>query len=65
MIWNTSLFYDLGAVIGIEARALWLAGAREMGGRPFIGLDAWSVPVRFSSFVCAVFSRIVSILGPA
>jgi beta-D-xylosidase 4 len=45
MTWNTSLFYQLGAVIGIETRALWLAGAVEASagsGRPHIGLDAWS-----------------------
>ncbi len=26
MTFNKSLFYDLGAVIGVETRALWLAG---------------------------------------
>jgi len=42
MTWNRSLFYDLGAVIGVEARALWLAGAVENSHGPHIGLDAWS-----------------------
>ena len=42
---NRSLFFDLGAVIATETRALWLAGAVEASdwsGRPHIGLDAWS-----------------------
>jgi xylan 1,4-beta-xylosidase len=43
--WNTSLFYDLGNIIGTETRALWLIGATEFsqgdGDRVF-GLDCWS-----------------------
>ncbi len=45
MSFNKSLFYDLGAVIGIETRALWIAGAVEAStwsGRPHVGLDVWS-----------------------
>lgn len=45
MTFNKSLVYDLGAIIGVETRALWLAGAVEAStwsGRPHIGLDAWS-----------------------
>lgn len=49
MTWNRSLMYDLGRLIGKEARALWLAGALEESGSastpvhaPHIGLDAWS-----------------------
>ena len=42
--WNDSLAHDLGAVVGVEARALWLGGATEYNGSPppRIGLDAWS-----------------------
>lgn len=41
---NDSLAFDLGAIIGVEARALWLGGATEYNGSPppKIGLDAWS-----------------------
>lgn len=47
MSWNRSLMYDLGRLIGQEARALWLAGATEESGPkngapPHMGLDAWS-----------------------
>ena len=43
--WNRSLFFELGAIIATETRALWLAGAVEesdWSGRPHIGLDTWS-----------------------
>jgi hypothetical protein len=43
--WNKSSFLTLGSIIGVETRALWLAGAVEessWSGRPHIGLDAWS-----------------------
>lgn len=42
---NTSLFRDLGSIIGQELRALWLLGAEEYSswsGRPHAGLDCWS-----------------------
>eukprot|EP00051_Salpingoeca_urceolata_P028265 m.485929 g.485929 ORF g.485929 m.485929 type:complete len:823 (-) comp24071_c0_seq1:75-2543(-) len=42
---NTSLFYELGSVIGRELRALWISGATEYSswsGRPHAGLDCWS-----------------------
>jgi beta-glucosidase-like glycosyl hydrolase len=47
---NDSLAYDLGAVIGLEARALWLGGATEYNGNPSpkIGLDAWSPNVNIA-----------------
>ena len=40
--WNKSAARELGFTIGIEARALWLAGAVEQGPRNHIGLDHWS-----------------------
>ena len=43
--WNSTLWREIGAIIGIEARALWLQGATEASswsGRPHIGLDCWS-----------------------
>lgn len=43
--WNRTLTREMGRVIGTEARALWLAGAREAStwsGRALIGLDCWS-----------------------
>ena len=43
--WNRSLFFELGAIIATETRALWLAGAveeSEWSGRGHIGLDTWS-----------------------
>ena len=44
MSFNDSLFREVGAIVGLEARALWLGGAREYNGDPppHIGLDAWS-----------------------
>jgi hypothetical protein len=43
MGFNRSMAFQMGAIIGIESRALWLAGATEESGiRPHIGLDAWS-----------------------
>ena len=46
-VWNDSLTRDMGAVVGVETRALWLGGAHEYNGSPppHIGLTAWS-PVR-------------------
>lgn len=42
--WDDSLAYEMGTIIGVEARALWLGGATEYNGSPppKIGLDAWS-----------------------
>ena len=40
--WNKSQARMLGQTIGIEARALWLAGAVEQSPRNHIGLDHWS-----------------------
>ncbi len=42
--WNDSLAFDMGAIVGLEARALWLGGAHEYNGNPppHIGLTAWS-----------------------
>ncbi|EDQ89770.1 uncharacterized protein MONBRDRAFT_36817 [Monosiga brevicollis MX1] len=43
--WNYSAYLELGRIIGVETRALWLAGAVEAStwsGRPHIGLDTWS-----------------------
>jgi len=40
--WNKSLSFALGAVIGVETRALWIAGAVEQSPRNHIGLDTWS-----------------------
>lgn len=42
MAWDKSLMRELGYTIGIEARALWLAGAVEQSPRNHIGLDVWS-----------------------
>ena len=42
---NDSLAREMGAIIGVEARALWLAGATEesvWSGRKVIGLTVWS-----------------------
>jgi beta-glucosidase len=41
-MWNKSLAYDLGRIVGIEARALWLLGAVEEFPNIHIGLDCWS-----------------------
>lgn len=42
MTWNDTFFEAMGAVVGLEARALWLGGAHEYNGDPppHIGLDA-------------------------
>ena len=40
--WNKSLARELGSIIGVEARALWLAGAVEQSPRNHIGLTTWS-----------------------
>lgn len=44
MSWNDTMFREMGAIVGLEARALWLGGAHEYNGNPppHIGLDAWS-----------------------
>ena len=45
MTWHDDLAREMGAIIGTETRALWLAGATEesgWSGRPVIGLDVWS-----------------------
>jgi hypothetical protein len=36
---NKTLFRELGAIVGEETRALWLAGAVEQGPRNHVGLD--------------------------
>jgi len=48
---NRSLFYDLGATIATELRALWLAGATEespWSGLPHAGLDCWSPTINIA-----------------
>ena len=40
--WNKSLTYEMGRVVGLEARALWLLGAVEESPGIHIGLDCWS-----------------------
>jgi beta-glucosidase-like glycosyl hydrolase len=40
--WNKSLAYEMGRVVGLEARALWLLGAVEEVPKIHIGLDCWS-----------------------
>ena len=40
--WNKSLAFELGAIIGVETRALWLLGAVEQSARNHVGLDTWS-----------------------
>ncbi len=42
---NESLWYKMGAAMGLELRALWLRGSQEASpwsGRPHAGLDCWS-----------------------
>lgn len=59
--WNKSLFFELGAIIATETRALWLAGAVEestWSGRPHIGqlqqgLDTRALSqTRFAAAIC-------------
>ena len=43
--WNSSMWYEMGSIMGLETRSLWLAGATEYNswsGRPKMGLDCWS-----------------------
>lgn len=40
--WNKSLSRELGSIIGVEARALWLAGSVEQSPRNHIGLTNWA-----------------------
>jgi beta-glucosidase-like glycosyl hydrolase len=40
--WNKTGIFELGRTVGIEGRALWLAGAVEQSPRNHIGLDSWS-----------------------
>jgi len=40
--WNKSGVFELGRTVGVEGRALWLAGAVEQSPRNHIGLDSWS-----------------------
>ena len=43
--WNYSLVKEMGAIMGTEVRALYLAGATEASdwsGKAHIGLDCWS-----------------------
>ena len=47
MSWNKARFRELGVIIGLEARALWVAGAVEEGPRNHIGLDHWSRELKF------------------
>ena len=56
--WNKSLGRELGAIVGVETRALWVAGAVEQSPRNHIGLDVWSPNINIArcvSFSCAVF----------
>ena len=42
---NRSMFREIGSIIGVELRSLWLQGATEANawsGRPHAGLDCWS-----------------------
>ena len=39
---NRSSWLHMGKVIGVELRALWLAGAKEASNQIHIGLDCWS-----------------------
>eukprot|EP00316_Scyphosphaera_apsteinii_P008097 CAMPEP_0119344274 /NCGR_PEP_ID=MMETSP1333-20130426/106888_1 /TAXON_ID=418940 /ORGANISM="Scyphosphaera apsteinii, Strain RCC1455" /LENGTH=841 /DNA_ID=CAMNT_0007356709 /DNA_START=446 /DNA_END=2971 /DNA_ORIENTATION=+ len=42
---NSSMWHEMGRIIGWELRSLWLHGATEAGtwsGRPHAGLDCWS-----------------------
>ena len=44
-MFNRTMFREIGAIIGLELRALWLQGATEASswsGRPHAGLDCWS-----------------------
>jgi beta-glucosidase-like glycosyl hydrolase len=39
------MFREIGSIIGVELRSLWLQGATEANawsGRPHAGLDCWS-----------------------
>ncbi|KAJ9453616.1 putative exo-1 [Diplonema papillatum] len=40
--WNQSTWKEFGRIMGMENRALWLAGAHEQGPVIRIGLDCWS-----------------------
>lgn len=43
--WNTSMYREIGHIIGVELRSLWLHGATEASswsGKPHAGLDCWS-----------------------
>jgi beta-glucosidase-like glycosyl hydrolase len=42
--WNTSLWYDIGSVVGLELRSLWLqqVGENHANNLPHLGLDCWS-----------------------
>ena len=49
--WNTSMAQEMGAIIGTETRALWLAGATEesgWSGMPVIGLNVWSPTINLA-----------------
>lgn len=41
-VWNRSMLFEMGRIVGLETRALWLLGAVEQGPRIHIGLDCWS-----------------------
>jgi beta-glucosidase-like glycosyl hydrolase len=48
---NASMWRTMGSIIGVELRALWLAGATEAStwsGKPHAGLDCWSPNVNIN-----------------
>ena len=48
---NRSLWREMGSIIGVELRSLWLQGATEAStwsGRPHAGLDCWSPNVNIA-----------------
>ena len=48
---NRSLWREMGSIIGLELRSLWLQGATEAStwsGRPHAGLDCWSPNVNIA-----------------
>ena len=68
MTWNKSLGNALGVTIGVEGRALWLAGAVEQSPRNHIGLDAWSPNINvcrsYSSSLCLNASSAHTLIQP-
>jgi hypothetical protein len=49
--WNKSAYREMGHIIGVELRSLWLHGATEASswsGKPHAGLDCWSPNVNIN-----------------